>query len=196
MKLHILMIDAHVKAYPDPARSKRMECIAQAYKLATEEGHEFELMQNAELQQYFDEPIWDMDYGPVATFARIGDPLRWRKASYIPNLLYLDTDVYLNYIPEMSPGKPYLAGNFIIGTNGCCDAIKKIVRAGYLPEAHCIFPDDCYIHYRLSADRIKPIAPETLMKYYTDPVMVEKNRKPWMTWIEGEDVQVGCDSWR
>jgi len=195
MKLHILMIDAHVKAYPDPARSKRMECIAQAYKIATEEGHEFELMQNTELQQYFDEPIWDMDYGPVLTFARIGDPLRWRKASYIPNLLYLDTDVFLNYIPEMKPGRPYLAQNgqhFIIGVNDCCEKIKEMIRTPFLPNSWYEFPADSYEHYNLSAERIAAIGSEKLRQYYTDPEMTKKNTdKPWMTWIEGENVQFG-----
>jgi len=192
MKLHIIMIDAAIKAYPDPARAKREECIAQAAKFAEDGGHEFELMGNAELQPYFDEPVEDMDYGPVLTFARIGDPLRFRKASYIPNLVYLDTDVYLKYIPDMLPGKPYLAGNFIIGTNGCCDTIKKIVRERLTTsDAYYEFPTDCYTHHNLSADRIRGIDPKKLEWYYKDPTMCAKNRKPWMTWIEGEDVQFG-----
>jgi len=196
MKLHILMIDASIKAYPDPVRDIRVKCIERAQKLAADGGHEFELMDNAALQQYFDEPVEDMDYGPVLTFARIGDPLRWRKASYIPNLLYLDTDVYLNYIPEMEPGNPYLSGNFIIGTNNCCDAIKRMVRVPFVPDSSYGFPTDCFVHHNLSTNRIAAIRPEILRRYYTDLTMTEKNKKPWMTWIEGEDVQFGCDLWR
>jgi len=156
MNLNVLMIDLFIKAYPDPARDKRVECISRARELAAAGGHTFTLMTNSDVQKYFDTPVEDLDFGP-STFMNITDPIRFNKAVSIPNLLYLDTDVYLKYIPEMESGFPYFTEtcmDCMIGSNNCCDTIKKILEVGFDQGLQKVFDPNSYEHYMLSSKRL------------------------------------------
>lgn len=171
------MIDLVIKAYPDPNRDKRIECIERAKTLAIKYGHDFELMTNKDIQKYFTTPIDNIDFG-VYTFPKLTVPIRFRKATSIPNLLYLDTDVYLHKIPKMKKGRPYCssgAPDCIIGVNDCCEDIKSFLTKHLISsDIFNIFNDSSYIHYgfgkRFFIDHEgKPITPIEPVNISTDP---------------------------
>lgn len=151
------MIDLNIKAYPDPARNQRIECIDRARLLASSENHIFEIMTNEDVQKYFTTPVEDLDYGPYENFSLITNSVRFIKASSIYNLFYLDTDVYLNRIPVMEPGMPYFSNKCLdcmIGSNDCCKQIRNFVKTGFFDNnLYRVFNNDDYEHRRLSQKR-------------------------------------------